>query len=387
MPRRASLAPVLALLLVALACATPAPRPAADAPGVVPASASAAAPPAAGPPVAAPAGNERLRALIDAAREEGALDIVWGENTLAGAAGIDTLVRAVNSYYGLDLKVQYTPGPSQPQVAAQLVQEFAAGRRATTDVYIGGSESYIATLISPTMTLEQVDWAGIFDHINPSFVAANGAALQISSRLPGIVYNTQLIPPSEAPRTMQALLDPKWKGKISTQAYLGFFDTLSDPDIWGMERTRQYVTAYAGQVAGLIRCGEYERVASGEYWINALACTEGGVRPFINQGAPLGYIVPEDAGVITHRYLAVPKHARHPNAATLFVAFFLTPQGQQFLWDVDYEDHHGVPGTHNYQVVQDLKAKGMQFVDVSVEREMSFPVLENAAELQKIIQQ
>ena len=378
---RALAALVLALLVTA-ACAPAAPRPATE----------TARPPAAGSNAAtvvpaAPPANERLRALIDGARQEGALDIVWGENTLAGAAGIETLVRAVNDYYGLDLKVQYTPGPSQPQVATQLVQEFAAGRRATTDVYIGGSESYIATLVSPTMTLAQVDWPGIFDHVNPSLVAVNGAALQISSRLPGIVYNTKLIPPDESPRTLQALLDPKWKGKVSTQSYLGFFDTLSDPGIWGMERTRQYVTAYSAQIAGLIRCGEYERVASGEFWLHALACTEGGVRPFINQGAPLAYNIPEDAGVITHRYLAVPKHARHPNAATLFVAFFLTPAGQQFLWDVDFEDHHAVPGTHNHQRVQDLQAKGMQFVDISVERQMSFPVLENAAELQKILQQ
>jgi ABC-type Fe3+ transport system substrate-binding protein len=379
---RSLIAPVLALLLVSVACSSAAPRP----PPAAASSPTAPISPAAAPGTSAQAANARLRALVDGARQEGALDIVWGENTLAGASGIETLLRAVNTYYGLDLKVQYTPGPSQPQVATQLVQEYAAGRRATTDVYIGGSESYIATLVSPTMTLEQVDWAGIFDHIDPSFMAVNGAALQISSRLPGIVYNTQLIPPSEAPRSLQALLDPKWKGRVSTQAYLAFFDTLSDPGIWGMDRTRQYVTAFSAQVAGLIRCGEYERVASGEFWINALACTEGGVRPFINQSAPLGYIIPEDAGVITHRYLAVPKHARHPNAATLFVAFFLTPAGQQFLWDVDYEDHHGVPGTHNYQVVQDLKAKGMQFVDVSVERQMSFPVLENAAELQKLIQ-
>jgi len=44
-------------------------------------------------------------------------------------------------------------------------------------------------------------------------------------------------------------------------------------------------------------------------------------------------------------------------------------------------------GTHNYQRVQELQARGMKFVDISVEREMSFPVLDNAAELQKILRE
>lgn len=386
--------PVLALLVVAFACAPAASRQAESAanPGPAPRPAQGASnpAPAAAPDAAAPASrftNERLRALIDAARQEGTINLVWGENTLAGANGADTLVRAVNDYYGLDLKLQYTIGPSQPQVANMLVQEYQAGRRATTDVYIGGSETYIASQVTPTMTLEQVDWPAIFDHVKPSFTTMDGAALQITSRLPGIVYNNKLIPPNEVPRTLRELLEPKWKGKVSTQSYLGFFDTLSDPEIWGMERTRQYVTAYSGQVAGLIRCGEYERVASGEFWLNAIACTEGGVKPFVDQGAPLGYVIPEDGGVITHRYMAVPKHARNPNAAKLFVAFFLSDAGQRFLWEVDAEDHHGVPGTHNYQRVQDLQARGMKFVDVSVERVLSYPVLENAAELQKILRE
>ncbi len=28
-------------------------------------------------------------------------------------------------------------------------------------------------------------------------------------------YNTKLIPPADAPKTMKDLLDPKWKGKMS----------------------------------------------------------------------------------------------------------------------------------------------------------------------------
>src|SRR5438270_6584879 len=120
--------------------------------------------PASGPSAAASSGpqlasdNARLQALIDGARQEGALDLVWSEATLNGAAGVDRLIRAVNDYYGLNLTARFTPGPSQPQVASTLVAEFTAGRPATTDVYIGGSESYIAMLLSPTVALEKVDW-------------------------------------------------------------------------------------------------------------------------------------------------------------------------------------------------------------------------------------
>jgi ABC-type Fe3+ transport system substrate-binding protein len=256
---------------------------------------------------------------------------------------------------------------------------------ATSDVYIGGSETYIATLATPLMVLDQFDWSSTFPQIDPAAVSLKGAALEISGRFPGIVYNTKLISLNDAPKSLRDLLSPKLKGKVSTQPYISYFDILSGPKLWGPERTAEYVQKLSSQVSGLMRCGEYERVISGEFPIHALACGEGGVLPFTEKGAPLRYVIPSDAAMVTHRYCAVPKNGRAKNAAKLFCAFLMTQSGQEFQWKVDRQDSEKFPGTRYNRILKDLQASGVKPLDVSVDYVMSFPVLKYAKELENII--
>jgi ABC-type Fe3+ transport system substrate-binding protein len=329
--------------------------------------------------------SEKLAALIKTAQSEGMLNLVWGENTFRGLQGVRELVSGMNKQYGTSIIANWTPGPSQPQMAAKIAQEFAAGVPATSDVYIGGSETYIATLATPLMVLEQFDWASTFSQVDPAAVSLKGAALEISGRFPGIVYNTRLISKNDAPKSLKDLLNPKLKGKVSTQPYISYFDILSGPKLWGPERTADYVQKLSAQVSGLMRCGEYERVVSGEFPIHALACGEGGVLPFTEKGAPLRYVIPSDAAMVTHRYCAVPKNARAKNAAKLFCAFLMTKSGQEFQWNVDRQDSEKFPGTRYNRLLKELNASGVKPFDVSVDYVMSFPVLKYAKELENII--
>ncbi len=334
---------------------------------------------------ATPGVNEKLAALKKAAQAEGMLNLVWGENTFRGLQGVRDLVSGMNKQFGTSIIANWTPGPSQPQMAAKIAQEFVAGVPATSDVYIGGSETYIATLATPLMVLEQVDWAATFPQIDPAAVSLKGASLEISGRFPGIVYNTKLIGKNDVPKSLADLLQPKYKGKVSTQPYLSYFDILAGPKQWGPERTADYVKKLSNQVSGLMRCGEYERVVSGEFPIHVLACGEGGVAPFIEKGAPLAYVIPSDAAMVTHRYCAVPKNGKAKNAAKLFCAFLMTKSGQEFQWTVDRQDSEKFPGTRYNRQLKQLNAGGVKPLDVSVDYVMSFPVLKYAKEQENII--
>lgn len=331
------------------------------------------------------AAGDKLPVLIKAAQSEGMLNLVWGENTFRGLPGVRDLVAGMNKQYGTSVIANWTPGPSQPQMAARIAQEFAAGVPAASDVYIGGSESYIATLASPLMVLEQVDWLSYFPQIDPTAVQLKGAAVEISGRFPGIVYNTKLIANNDAPKSLKDLLNPKLKSKVSTQPYVAYFDILSGPGQWGPERTADYVQKLSAQISGLMRCGEYERVVSGEFPIHALACGEGGVLPFTEKGAPLRYVIPSDAAMVTHRYCGVPKNARSKNAAKLFCAFLLTKAGQEFQWNVDRQDSEKIPGTRYHRILKELLSSGVKPLNVSVDYVMSFPVLKYAKNLEDII--
>src|SRR5438093_1706575 len=176
--------------------------------------------------------NEKLAALIKAAQTEGMLNLVWGENTFRGLHGVRELVSRMNKEFGTSIIANWTPGPSQPQMAAKIAQEFAAGVPSTSDVYIGGSETYIATLATRLMVLDQFDWAATFPQIDPAAVSLKGAALEISGRFPGIVYNTKLISQNDVPKSLKDLLNPRLKGKVSTQPYISYFDILSGPKLW-----------------------------------------------------------------------------------------------------------------------------------------------------------
>ena len=39
---------------------------------------------------------------------------------------------------------------------------------------------------------------------------------------------------------------------------------LLSPEVWGVEKTRDFVTQMSGQISGLLLCGAHERIASGE---------------------------------------------------------------------------------------------------------------------------
>ena len=91
---------------------------------------TANAPAAAAPSTAAQ--PSARQALIDAARQEGVLELVWGEGVAGGREGVAQLAEGLNRRYGLNLDVRFTPGPSFPEMAARIGQEYQSRRRAIT---------------------------------------------------------------------------------------------------------------------------------------------------------------------------------------------------------------------------------------------------------------
>src|SRR5688500_2361536 len=105
-----------------------------------PAPKQAAAPAAPAAPAAAPAqttaASPALQALIDGARREGQLNLVWGDSSIGGEEGIRRMVQGFNQAYGLNVNVRFTPGPAMPEMAMKVLQEHAANRPASTDVLL-----------------------------------------------------------------------------------------------------------------------------------------------------------------------------------------------------------------------------------------------------------
>jgi ABC-type Fe3+ transport system substrate-binding protein len=354
---RTRLTPVLALLAGLLAACG---------------GAGTAAPAASSAAGAKPSGAEPAaeQAIVDGARKEGQLTLVWGDGAMGGDAGAKLLADGLNKRYGLNLKVQYTPGPSMPDMSAKILQEFQAGRPASSDVMLG-SEAHFPPLMQAN-ALEAVDWASWSASIkDPKLLGApDGTSVKVASRTPGITYNTTKISGDQAPKNMQDLLKPQYKGKIASTPYAAMFDRLGSDDWWGPQKAIEYVTQLSGQVSGLIRCGETERIASGEFPIFALDCgTDDSLRGQ-SQGAPLAQVVPSDAAAMVHWYMGVPKNAAHPNAAKLFIDYVMSREGQDIMWKTSSDDEYLVPGSHNAGPIDALKAQGVTFKEIDIAFQM-----------------
>lgn len=152
----------------------------------------------------------------------------------------------------------------------------------------------------------------------------------------GIGVNTDKVPLSEAPKTYDDLLDPKWKGRmalsgsISTAAnWLGVILLDKGEDYLrklAAQNSRVYqVTSRA--IANLMITGEVE-IAPMTYASHVIASNA--------QGAKLAWIPPGPVYVLD-TVTAIATKAPHPHAAMLMIDFLMSKEGQLIYRELGYE--------------------------------------------------
>jgi iron(III) transport system substrate-binding protein len=145
-----------------------------------------------------------------------------------------------------------------------------------------------------------------------------------------VLYNTQLVPEAQAPRTWEDLLDPRWRGRLGTWSSAAGIAHL--PKAWGIERATDYVRRFAAQEP-LLYASTFplaQAVASGELAV-ALGIFHT-AQPPIQQGAPIRVVALEPTTISTI-YTYVARNTRQPNAAKLLVAWLMTPEGAKAYED------------------------------------------------------
>jgi iron(III) transport system substrate-binding protein len=131
--------------------------------------------------------------------------------------------------------------------------------------------------------------------------------------------------------------------------------------VWGEQRTNDYLTRFSDQLAGLIRCNETERIASGEFDALALDCSQNNALALQMKGAPIGFALAADAPLLLPLYVGVPRNARHPNAAKLWVDYLVSREAQDVLFDENASDSHLVAGSRSAERIEALQRAGVRF--------------------------
>jgi ABC-type Fe3+ transport system substrate-binding protein len=269
-------------------------------------------------------------ALIAAAKKEG--EVVWYTTQI-----ISQLVRpmsaAFEQKYGI--KVRSTRANST-ELSVKIINESRTGRP-QSDVFDGTStvvplkkEGYVLKWLPEPAKAYPAQYKDPEGY----WVANNLYVLT-----PG--FNTSLVPKGTEPRTYQALLDPKWRGKMVWSASAtnsggpGLIGTVLTEmgDTTGMDYLRALAKQNIANVAGAAR-EALDQVIAGEYEIALQIFNH---HPVISakKGAPVDWISIEPA-TATLSVISVHKDAPHPNAAKLLVDFITSPEGQQIFRAAEY---------------------------------------------------
>jgi iron(III) transport system substrate-binding protein len=348
-------------------------RPAAPA-ASAPAGGAPSGAPAAGAPAAAQAARhtpevERLLAAAQAAGES-ELHLSWAEDNLGGHEGAAKLADLFNRTYGLNVKVTFTPGRLD-QLVGRITQEIASGRRASLDLFLGG-ETHVGPLLQHD-ALESYDYTALSPRITADLLAPQQSAVVVGSRIAGVTYNPNFVSAAELPKRLEDTLNPKWKGLVaSTQTAIGFDRVAYRPE-WTPDRMRGYVSCLSDQAGGLIRGGEQERIASGEFVMLVMNTGSQEVHKLRARGAPVAQVIPDDASIVIYHYLAVPRHSTRPNLAKLFVNTVLSEEGQRLVYESARYDLHKLPGSRTATELADVRARGINPLEVDVQFYLSHP--------------
>ena len=315
-----------------------------------------------------------LSKIIDGAKKEGKLKLTWGSSTLGGSKGARMAQDLMNKMFGTSIQVTFSPGPSFARVGSKIAVEYAAGQSASTDVYLA-SAPQIAPLMRRQI-FQTVEWPKLLpNRITSKMTEGGNTVIKFGTGLSGATYNSKLLPKGGPPKTLQDFLKPEWKGKIASTPYAASFDILAAKEIWGPEKTIDYVRKLSRQIAGLMRCGEEERIAAGEFVALVMDCTGQNALMWQEKGAPLDQMIPTDAPQIRYRHLTIPINAAHPNAAKLFTVFMMTKEGQELAWKTWKIDLHFFPESNMRPKVDLLEKQGVKFFEATTDFWLAHPEL------------
>ena len=268
--------------------------------------------------------------LYAAAKAEGTA--VWYTTLIVNQAVLPLVTAFKARYPGVD--IQFSRADSIP-TALKIINEGRAGAP-QADVFDGiETEPPIAKagLVEKYVSAHADQYPPELKDPEGLWIATNLYFLT-----PG--YNTTLVPAGGAPKKLDDLLDPRWKGKMawSTARSAGgpiFVGAVLRQmgDAAGMAWLRRFAKQEVVNVDITARA-VLDQVIAGEYPI-ALAIFNHHAALSAQKGAPVNWIK-LDPIAAPLQVISLVKGSRHPNAGKLLIDFITSDEGQRVLAASNY---------------------------------------------------
>jgi iron(III) transport system substrate-binding protein len=267
--------------------------------------------------------GERQAALVREAKKEGS--IVW--YAPMNREDLRQFSSAFEAEYPF-LKIELLSGGPQ-SLLNRVLTEQRAGKHNFDMINIRSSAIYTLKKANAVMRYD----TPYRKALRPGFYDKDGYINGIWASLLVYLFNAKQVSRAEAPKTIDDLLQPKWKGKMGID---------QDADDWiaaileyyGDEKGKQIVRNLAAQKLN-IRKGRTlvsQLVAAGEFPLQIDAHHHEVVN-LRRAGAPIDYVFPEPfVPVKAVSTLTLGRQAPHPHAAALLLDFMISRKGQEIAF-------------------------------------------------------
>jgi iron(III) transport system substrate-binding protein len=206
--------------------------------------------------------------------------------------------------------------------------------------------------------------------ISAALVDPDGYWTGFSARIRVIAYNTRLVKPDEAPRSVFDLADARWRGQVaiadprfgSTSFHVAALYALA-----GDEKMDDFFRRLKANGVRVVDGNSVVRdlVARGEVKVGLTDTDD--VNVAIENGQPVAMVLPDKDGLgvpVMPNMVSLVANAPHPDEGRKLVDYLLSPDVERHLAQseaVQIPLHSGVPGPKNIPAIDTFKPMTLDF--------------------------
>ncbi len=273
--------------------------------------------------------------LIEAARKEGGKVVAYGS---LESEAFDAVKAGFEKKTGLELEYWRASGT---KTMDRAVSEYRSGKPAYDAILLNAN---VARLVSKEGMLAKYDSPsaarfpkeGVDPVLGPSY----------RNVIIGVIYNKSMLSPADAPKSLEDLTRPQFKGKIAMPdpgQHVTTTQWLANVQkVLGKDKAEKFVRDLAGQKPILVESfiPSAERVTGGEvplaitYVIYAYT--------YAQKGAPVDYVRLGRMMGDGH-YAVLSNKSSHPNAGKAFIDYLLGEESARILARMgEFVNHKGI---------------------------------------------
>ena len=312
-------------------------------------------------------GKAALNQLIEGARKE---KQVYLYPTTSGSDEVTQGFRQYLKRLGVEIDLKVDASGGSFQKISQAIGETKQGIVPTYDVQFGGAHEIIhlieANGVKRINNLEQVVGAiasqatPALDKISPG--PFRGRAFTFGHWIKAIIYNPKLISTKGLPKSHKETGEPRFKGTFALPPWTSDADAsllAYDKDqaleiVRGMGRNKAATERESAAVNRML-LGEFKFVNANAHYYHEFKARDA--------RAPIGLEFFRDYTTINEAMYFVREGARHPNAATLFVLWTLSEEGQGIFEKATSQPHLYLPSSKIGREIMDrMKSDNVKMV-------------------------